>query len=80
MSSKKSITFIVNPISGVHGKEFILHLINKHIDRNQYDYTICKTEYAGHASEIARDAAEKGTKKRTGWENLLKLCISCREK
>lgn len=60
MSSKKSITFIVNPISGVHGKEFILHLINKHIDRNQYDYTICKTEYAGHASEIARDAAEKG--------------------
>ena len=44
----------------MHGKEFILHLINKHIDRNQYDYTICKTEYAGHASEIARDAAEKG--------------------
>lgn len=61
MSSKQSIQFIVNPISGTHGKEFILHLIDKHIDRNRYDYIIRKTEYAGHASELARRAAEEKT-------------------
>ena len=61
MSSKQSIQFIVDTISGTHGKEFILHLIDKHIDRNRYDYIIRKTEYAGHGSELARRAAEEKT-------------------
>lgn len=61
MNSKKHIIFIVNPISGTHSKEFILHLIDKGIDRDQYDYTVRQTEYAGHATEIARQAAEAKT-------------------
>lgn len=57
MSSKKQIIFIVNPISGTHGKENILRLIEERLDRSVYDYVIKKTEYAGHASELALEAA-----------------------
>ena len=52
METKKRITFVVNPISGTHGKEFILRLIEKELNHSIYDYSIRKTEYAGHASEI----------------------------
>ncbi len=61
MNSKKRILFIVNPISGTHGKEFVLHLTDKYIDRTRYDYTVRKTEYAGHACQLARQAAEEKT-------------------
>ena len=53
MSLKKHITFIVNPISGTHNKDAILQLIDKKLDRSPYDYDIRKTEYAGHATQIA---------------------------
>lgn len=58
MNEKKRVTFIVNPISGTHGKEAILHTVEERIDRTLYDYTICKTQYAGHAEELARQAAQ----------------------
>ena len=61
METKKRITFVVNPISGTHGKEFILRLIEKELDHSIYDYSIQKTEYAGHASEIAAQAAAEHT-------------------
>lgn len=61
MNLKKRILFIVNPISGIHGKEFVLHLIDKYIDRTRYDYTVRKTEYAGHACQLACQAAEEKT-------------------
>ncbi len=61
MNLKKRILFIVNPISGIHGKEFVLHLIDKYIDRTRYDYTVRKTEYAGHACQLAYQAAEEKT-------------------
>ena len=64
MDSKKEIVFIVNPISGTHSKEFILHQIEKRLDHSLYNYTIRKTEYAGHAIEIARQAAEKEEQQR----------------
>ena len=57
METKKRITFVVNPISGTHGKEFILRLIEKELNHSIYDYSIRKTEYAGHAFEIAAQAA-----------------------
>ena len=56
---KKCITFIINPISGTNGKEIILRLTNELIDRSKYDYSIRKTEYAGHATEIARQAVKE---------------------
>lgn len=61
MDTKKRIIFVVNPISGTHGKEFILKLIVQELDASKYDYSIRKTEYAGHASEIAAQAAAEGT-------------------
>lgn len=60
MDPKKRIIFVVNPISGTHGKEFILKLIERELDTSKYEYSIRKTEYAGHASEIAAQAAAEG--------------------
>lgn len=57
MRLKKTIIFVVNPKSGTEGKEAIIKKIEEHIDRSIYDYQIVKTAYAGHAEEIARNAA-----------------------
>lgn len=54
----KKIIFIVNPISGTHDKQQILDLIPTLFDENCYE--IVYTERAGHATEIARHAAEEG--------------------
>ena len=58
MEQKKRIIFILNPISGTHSKEEIPNLIDSTLDKEQYDYEIRFTEYAGHAAEIAHDAAQ----------------------
>jgi YegS/Rv2252/BmrU family lipid kinase len=60
MSNKKRIIFIINPISGTHSKEEIPALIDKIIDKERFDYQVIMTEYAGHAAEIARQAANDG--------------------
>ena len=57
---KKLVVFVVNPISGTSGKEQILELIGKRLDRSLFDFSVEKTAYAGHASQIAARAAEKG--------------------
>lgn len=59
MEVKKKIVFIVNPISGTHNKEHIVKLIDEKIDKDQYDYEIRNTERAGHAVDIAAEAAEE---------------------
>lgn len=59
MADKKQIVFIVNPISGTQGKKSIIKCIDERIDRSLYDYKIEKTAYAGHAIEIAADAAKR---------------------
>lgn len=60
MPDKKRIVFVVNPISGTTGKNFILRLIDENIDRSKYDYTIAMTEHVGHATAIAKAAAQEG--------------------
>jgi YegS/Rv2252/BmrU family lipid kinase len=60
MTDKKRIIFVVNPISGTQGKKAILKWIDERIDRSIYDYSIVRTEYAGHASIIAKEAARDG--------------------
>ena len=57
---KKLVVFVVNPISGTSGKEQILELIGKRLDRSLFDFSVEKTAYAGHASQIAARAAERG--------------------
>ena len=56
MTEKKRIVFVVNPISGTQGKKAILKWIDERIDRSIYDYSIVKTGYDGHASQIAAAA------------------------
>ena len=60
MTETKNIIFVVNPISGTQGKKAILKWIDERIDRSIYDYSIVRTEYAGHASIIAKEAARDG--------------------
>lgn len=56
---KKKIIFIINPISGHHNKNHFPHLVEKHIDTTQYEYSIVFTEYAGHATELTKKAIEE---------------------
>jgi diacylglycerol kinase family enzyme len=60
MAQKKTIVFIINPISGTQSKRSILRQIEEMIDREKYDYRIVRTQYAGHAVEIAHEAATEG--------------------
>ena len=61
MSQKRTITFIINPISGTHSKDAMPELIQQTIDAEKFDVDIRLTEYAGHASEIARQCVAQGT-------------------
>ena len=60
MDKKKRITFIVNPISGTHGKDEIPHLIDELLDYDLYEHEVRMTEYAGHAAEMASKSAADG--------------------
>ncbi len=48
--------FIVNPISGGKSKERIIALIGRLLDKSRFSYEVVRTERAGHALELARDA------------------------
>ena len=61
MMKKKKITFILNPISGTHSKSEIPALIEQTLEKDLFESEICFTEYAGHASEIAKQKAEEKT-------------------
>ena len=50
----------MNPISGTSAKKDIPYLIEELLDKEQFDYSILKTEYAGHAYEIAKESKEQG--------------------
>ncbi len=57
---KQRILYIVNPISGTQRKQKIAQLAESLTDRIRYEVSVVRTEYAGHASEIAREAAADG--------------------
>ena len=54
------ILFIINPISGTTRKGNVVKAIERRIDTQRFAVEIRYTEYAGHAVEIARQAAENG--------------------
>ena len=56
--TKKSVTFIVNPISGTHSKKALPELIEQYHDKDLFESRIVCTEYAGHASELGRQVAD----------------------
>jgi len=59
LSENKKFCFIINPVAGGKRKaKFVKHL-EKSFARKS-DYQIIYSEYAGHASEIAKSESEKG--------------------
>ena len=59
-STQKNILFIINPISGGKNKAKIREYIHKTFDINLFNVSIANTEYAGHASEMTKNAVENG--------------------
>lgn len=57
---KRSIAFIVNPISGTGNKNNIPHYIEQNIDKSLVDYKVYFTEYSGHAKVLTSDLVKKG--------------------
>ena len=60
MVKRTKIVFIVNPISGISDKKRIINLIPKYLDSCRFDWTVCRTEYRGHASVLATQASKEG--------------------
>ena len=56
---KKSIRFIINPFSGTSGKQSTPELIDRYIDKTKFEYEVLFTEYAGHATVLAKNAVEE---------------------
>ncbi|MCX6285310.1 MAG: diacylglycerol kinase family lipid kinase [Bacteroidetes bacterium] len=56
----KKIIFIVNPISGVGKQKGIEKLVKKHLDASLFDYSVVYTGKPGHATELSRDAVNRG--------------------
>ena len=58
---KKTLTFIINPISGGISKKELPSLINQYLDKKQFDVEIQFTGSAQHNLELAKEAVEKKT-------------------
>src|SRR5690348_5757765 len=56
---QNKIRFIINPKSGAASKENFGEWINTTIDKTIFDSEISYTQHAGHATVLAREAAEK---------------------
>lgn len=57
---RKRVTFILNPISGTEDKRSIGLLVERYLHTSTYDWEIIHTEYAGHATDIAKEKASNG--------------------
>ncbi len=57
---KRRIRFVLNPVSGIGKQKKIPALISRLIDPELFEYELLHTKAAGHAVELAREAAEKG--------------------
>lgn len=56
----KHIVFITNPISGTISKAGIPELVEVHHDHARFSYEFVSTQYAGHATLLAQEAAARG--------------------
>ncbi len=56
---KKKILFIINPNAGTYHKNDVEGLIDTFLDKDQYVAHLKLTEYAGHATVLARESVEQ---------------------
>lgn len=54
--------FILNPKSGVQSSVHVPDLIEAHLDRTVWEPELVFTEYAGHATALAKEAAKAGAR------------------
>ena len=59
MSQKRTILFIINPISGINKKSDLPALIKSHLDSKKFEPSIMYTEYAGHGKKISAENHHK---------------------
>ena len=57
---KDKVLFIINPVSGIGKQKIVEPTLEQYLNKDKFDYSIVYTEYAHHATEICRDAAQKG--------------------
>ncbi|MEI6766826.1 MAG: diacylglycerol kinase family protein [Bacteroidota bacterium] len=60
MEGKRKIRFIINPVSGIGRQRIVERRVEKYLDHSKFEHEICYTEFAGHAVDLSRDAAEQG--------------------
>ncbi len=56
---KGKILFIVNPVSGTGKQKQISSLLNGYLDLTKFEFEISFTECQGHASDLAKEGAQK---------------------
>ena len=57
---KKTMTVIVNPVSGVGRQKKIEKLLRDNLNLDLFDYDVVYTEYIHHGTTLARAAADRG--------------------
>lgn len=58
--NRQEIWFVINPFSGrVKNHQKVINLIDAVLDKQKYKYSIIETHAAGHATELAANAADK---------------------
>ncbi len=57
---KTRACFIVNPMAGTSHQKRIRESIDRHLDHTKFHYKIEYTRHAGHATDLARQAAAEG--------------------
>ncbi|PRY05384.1 YegS/Rv2252/BmrU family lipid kinase [Pontibacter ummariensis] len=62
MTKRTPIRFIINPTSGPKSRVDVPACIQKHLDLAFFEHEIVFTEYAGHATQLAQEAAAAACK------------------
>lgn len=57
---KKKILLIINPISGTLSKDGLAERVTRKLGSGKFDIEVAETTHAGHASQLAREAKERG--------------------
>lgn len=57
---KEKVLFIINPVSGIGRQKIVEPALEENLNKKKFDYSITYTEYAHHATDICRNAAQKG--------------------
>ncbi|MCX6273541.1 MAG: YegS/Rv2252/BmrU family lipid kinase [Bacteroidetes bacterium] len=60
MGNKKKILFIINPVSGTGRQKGFEKVVERRLDRQQYEYSFAYTRAIGHGTELASNALAEG--------------------